>query len=46
MAGKVRICQNCHGNRTVTVWDPKKKTYVTKTCPACGGSGRINIGTI
>lgn len=46
MAGKVRPCQNCHGNGTVTVWNPKKKTYEQQTCPACGGSGKVNIGTI
>jgi DnaJ-class molecular chaperone len=44
--GKVRPCQHCHGNGTVTQWNPKKKTYETVRCPACGGSGKVNIGTI
>ncbi len=43
---KVVPCQNCHGSGTVTVWDPKSKTYKTITCPACGGSGKVNTGLI
>jgi DnaJ-class molecular chaperone len=39
-------CQNCQGNGRVTVWDAKKKTYVTVTCVACGGSGKINTGLV
>jgi DnaJ-class molecular chaperone len=46
MTEKVRVCQNCHGGGQVTVWDSKAKVYVTKSCPACGGSGRIVIGNI
>jgi len=38
------VCQHCHGNRTVTVWNGKE--YVQVTCPACGGAGVINTGTI
>lgn len=43
---KTRICQNCHGNGSVTEWDSKKKTYVQKTCRACGGSGRVDTRLI
>ncbi len=42
----VRPCQNCHGGGKVTEWDAKKKTYVTRSCPACGGSGKVNTGLI
>lgn len=42
----VRVCQNCHGNGTVTVWDDEKKTYVKQTCYACGGSGKVDTRTI
>lgn len=44
MPKRVKVCDYCHGGGTVTVWDGKK--YVTKTCPACGGSGMIDLGTI
>lgn len=46
MTGKVRICQHCHGNGTVTVWNPKKKTYEQIKCPAGCNNGKVNIGTI
>lgn len=46
MGGKVRACQNCHGGGTVTVWDAKNKRYVTKTCPACSGSGKVIMPNI
>lgn len=42
----VRACQNCHGNGQVQEWDPKQKTYVYKTCRACGGSGKVDTRTI
>lgn len=44
--GKVVVCQHCHGRGKVTEWDSKKKTYVDRKCGACGGSGKINLGTI
>lgn len=46
MPGQVRVCDYCKGNGTVTVWNPKKKTYETVTCTVCGGSGKVNISTI
>lgn len=39
-----KTCQNCHGNKTVTVWDGKK--YVKRTCPACNGTGVVNPGLV
>jgi DnaJ-class molecular chaperone len=42
----VVACQNCHGNGKVTAWNDKKKTYEEKTCPACGGSGKVNTKLI
>lgn len=43
--GNVRRCQNCHGNETVRrETEPGK--WVTETCRACGGSGKVNIGLI
>jgi len=36
----------CHGNGKVTVWNAKKKTYEEVKCTVCGGSGKVNIGTI
>jgi len=41
----VRLCQNCHGNGTVTK-EVKPGKWETQTCPACGGSGKIVISTI
>ncbi len=43
---KVVPCQYCHGSGRVTVWNPQKKTYEQQTCSACGGSGKVNLGTI
>lgn len=39
-------CQHCQGNGKVTVWNEKKKTYEPQTCPACGGSGKVNSGLV
>lgn len=41
-----RKCDYCKGNRRVTVWNDKKKTYETVTCTVCGGSGQVWIGAI
>ncbi len=43
--GKVRPCQHCHGNGTVQQ-EVKPGVWKRVTCPACGGSGKVNIGTI
>jgi DnaJ-class molecular chaperone len=36
-----RVCQNCHGNGTITVIN-KKGHPETKTCFACNGQGTVN----
>jgi DnaJ-class molecular chaperone len=41
----VRVCQHCHGNGKVQV-EVKPGKWEWKTCPACGGSGKIIISTI
>jgi DnaJ-class molecular chaperone len=46
VAGKVRVCDYCKGNRKVTVWDNKKKTYKEVTCTVCHGKGKVDISTI
>jgi DnaJ-class molecular chaperone len=47
MAKTVR-CQNCQGNGTVQVNEIKngKSVWTTKTCHACGGSGKVNAGLL
>lgn len=46
MAGRnVRICQNCHGNGTLTV-EVKPGKWQSKKCPACKGTGKVVISTI
>lgn len=42
----VKICQNCHGNKTVVVWSKDLKKYVRITCPGCNGKGYIDTSTI
>lgn len=44
--GKIVVCENCHGNGKVTVWNKQKRTYETVTCPACRGKGKIDISTL
>jgi DnaJ-class molecular chaperone len=39
------MCQNCHGNGTVTV-EVKPGKWETQTCGACGGSGKVNSGLV
>jgi len=42
--GRNVVCQYCKGNKTVTAWNPKKKTYEETTCTACKGRGVVNTG--
>lgn len=44
MAKWVR-CQHCHGNGTVEQ-EVKPGKWERKTCPACGGSGKVNTGLV
>lgn len=42
---RVRLCQNCHGNKTVYV-EVKPGKWEWQKCSACKGTGRSNIGTV
>lgn len=37
--------QNCHGNGKIVV-EVKPGKWEEKTCPACGGSGKVNTKLI
>jgi len=41
----VRICQNCHGNGTVSQ-EVKPGKWVKVTCLACGGTGKVDTRTV
>jgi DnaJ-class molecular chaperone len=45
MGSDIRPCQNCHGRGVITEEITPGK-WKTRTCPACGGSGKIIISTI
>lgn len=45
MAGRVRLCQTCHGNGTINR-EVKPGKWEVQKCPACKGKGRVHIGTI
>lgn len=41
----VKACQHCHGQGTVQQ-EIKPGVWRRVTCPACGGSGKVNTGLI
>lgn len=43
--GRTVPCQHCHGSGTI-MREVKPGKWERVTCPACGGRGRHNIGTI
>lgn len=38
-------CQNCQGNGTVLV-EVKPGKWERQACAACGGTGKVNPGTV
>lgn len=43
--GKIVACQHCHG-RGIIRQEVEPGKWEDRSCPACGGSGKVNLGTI